>query len=139
MKPFNKPVLGVNPMGGVEMIDGEPDIVVEEEKPKRKRKSRAKVKVPTPEREDTVVDEVTNEATGEAGEAAPKPLFREGTKRDIAYKALIRDQGCTVAEAMELLGWDKSTVVSQFHECKKISGKNLEKTKEDDEVVFRLV
>jgi hypothetical protein len=120
------------------MIDAEPDIVSEGDerykgepypepsKPKRQRKTRAKVNPVDAKREGEVTDK-------------EKPLFRAGTKRDIAYQALLREQGCTIAEAEELLGWKKPVVLSQFYECAKISKMKLEVAQEEGESVYRLV
>lgn len=133
-KKINKPYLRQNSFGGWEVADAEPDIPPYarrgyDEAQNRKQKVRSGATVQPA----TKPQEKTNVAKD------PEMPFRTGTKRDMCYRALIRDKGCTLEEAMDLLGWGRSTVRSQFDECAKLSGKKLEKTKEEDEFVYRLV
>ena len=141
-KPFNKPVVHKNAFGAWEVIDAEPDIpdyvtegneryrgepYPEPQKVKRKLRTHAKVDSVNLKQENTVA------------KTDDKPLFRPGSKRDMCYKALLRDRGCTLAEGQELLEWSRATVRGQFDECAKLSQMKLVKTKEEDEYVYRLV
>jgi hypothetical protein len=144
-KKINKPMLRQNTFGGWEVIDAEPDIpdyvkegneryrgepYPEPQKTKRQLTTRATIHSVTTEQENTVAKSAKN---------PDKPLFREGTKRYICYQALLRERGCTLSEGEDLLGWPRPTVRGQFDECAKLSGMKLEKTKEDNEYVYRLV
>src|SRR5580692_6481518 len=48
--------------------------------------------------------------------AKGEPPFKEGSKRDITRQLLVKENGCTIDEAMAALGWDKQTCLSSFTE-----------------------
>jgi len=59
--------------------------------------------------------------------AKPDRVFtaKAGTKRGIAYEALTRPEGCSLAQGVELLGWGRSVVSSEFWEIAKLAKKKL--------------
>jgi hypothetical protein len=50
---------------------------------------------------------------------------KAGTKRALAYEALIRPEGCTLTQAVEMLGWGRSVCGSEFWEVAKLAKRKL--------------
>lgn len=76
------------------------------EKPKKEPKPKVQWSVMWKTAPDKVAARV---ARGEAP-------FKPGSKRDITKQLLEQENGCTLEEAMNALGWDKATVLSSFTE-----------------------
>ena len=51
--------------------------------------------------------------------------IRKGTKRNAAYRALTRPEGCTIAQSVEFLKWAPSVCGSEFRECARITKRKL--------------
>ena len=62
--------------------------------------------------------------------------FREATKRRATYDALVRKEGCTLAQAHEFLKWHPNVCGSEFREVAKLVKRKLTR---DEKGVYRLV
>jgi hypothetical protein len=59
-------------------------------------------------------------------EARARTPFKPGTKRHIAWLALSRREGVTLAEGMRLLGWGDKLTAAMFSETAKMAGLKME-------------